>query len=45
MEYMEYLGFIIGKDGVQADSKKTEAIAKYPQPETPTDMRSFLGLT
>ena len=44
MEYMEYLGFIIGKDGVQADPKKTEAITKYPQPETPIDMRSFLGL-
>src|SRR5437588_11413703 len=44
MEYMEYLGFIIVKDGVQADPKKTEAITKYPQPETSTDMRSFLGL-
>jgi hypothetical protein len=44
MEQMEYLGFIIGKDGVIADPKKIEAITKYPRPETPGDVRSFLGL-
>ena len=43
-ETTEYLGFLISKQGIQVDPKKIEAISKWSQPTTVTEVRSFLGL-
>ena len=41
---MVFLGFIVGKDGLQVDEEKIKAIQDWPQPTTMTQVRSFLGL-
>nr|XP_027120498.1 uncharacterized protein LOC113737468 [Coffea arabica] len=43
-EKVSFLGHIISKDGLTVDLVKVEAIAKWKQPENPTEIRSFLGL-
>ena len=40
---VEYLGHIISENGVKTNPKKIEAIVKWPQPQTLTQMCSFLG--
>ena len=40
---VEYLGHIISENGIETNPKKIEAIVKWPQPQTVTQMRSFLG--
>ena len=40
-----FYGFVFGKNGVSPEKKKTEAIQKMPRPETPKEVRSFLGMT
>ena len=37
------MGYRITKEGIHADKSKAEAIAKWPKPETPTDLRPFPG--
>lgn len=39
-----FLGHIITADGVRADPAKVEAVAKYPRPKDPHELRSFLGM-
>ena len=39
-----YLGHKISKDGVSPDPGKISAIAKFPTPKNPTQVRGFLGL-
>lgn len=41
---LEYLGHIIGKDGVATDDKKIEEVKNWPTPKTLKQVRSFLGL-
>ena len=43
-ESIEFLGYIIDKDGVRTDPKKVAAIAEYPVPTNVTDLKAFLGL-
>jgi hypothetical protein len=42
---VEYLGHIVGKDGVRVDPKKIEAMQDWPHPKTLKSLRGFLGLT
>ena len=42
---MTYLGHVVSKNGIQTDSKKVEAIHKWPVPTDVTEVRSFLGFT
>jgi hypothetical protein len=42
---VEYLGHLVGKDGVRVDPKKIEAMQDWPHPKTLKILRGFLGLT
>ena len=44
VDSIEYLGHIVTKDGVLPDPAKIKAIREFPTPNTPTQVRSFLGL-
>jgi hypothetical protein len=39
------LGHIVTEHGVKPDPKKTEAVVQFPAPITPTEVKSFFGLT
>ncbi|CAB4419687.1 unnamed protein product [Rhizophagus irregularis] len=41
---INFLGHIVGKDGLRPDEKKVEKIKSIKKPETVTEVRSFLGL-
>ena len=43
-ESVNFAGYVISRDGVQADPKKVKAIAEFPTPKDIHDLRSFLGL-
>jgi transposase InsO family protein len=45
VEEMEFLGHIVGKDGIKVDPKKVEAVKDWPTPRTVKEVRSFLGFT
>ena len=40
---LTYLGHVVFKNGIQTDSKKVEAIQKWPIPTNVTEVHSFLG--
>ena len=40
---VDFLGFTVTANGLQASPKKTEAIQQWPVPTTVRDVRSFLG--
>ncbi|XP_068338866.1 uncharacterized protein [Pyrus communis] len=42
---VEYLGYIVSRDGVQADPSKLEAIKDWHPPKTVKGLRGFLGFT
>ena len=44
LEDVQFLGHIVSKDGIKVDPAKIEAVAKWEQPRTPTEVRSSLGL-
>jgi hypothetical protein len=41
---MEFLGFIVGREGLRMDPTKVKVIENWPRPESVTEVRSFLGL-
>lgn len=41
---VEFLGFIVSKNGLKPNPKKIEAIQRYPQPKSLKELRMFLGL-
>ena len=43
-EEVEFLGFIVGTDGVRMDPAKVESITSWPVPKSVHDIRMFLGL-
>ena len=44
MEEVEYLGHIVGREGVKVDPKKIQAMQNWPQPKTLKRLRGCLGL-
>ena len=44
LEEVQFLGHVVGKDGIKVDPTKIEAVMNWEQPKTPTEVRSFLGL-
>ena len=43
-DQVEYLGFDISAEGIKPSESKIKTILEWPTPETPRDVRSFLGL-
>jgi len=41
---VEYLGYIVSKDGIKASPDKTRDVKKFPSPTNEKEVRSFLGL-
>ena len=41
---VQFLGHIVGEDGIKVDPAKIEAVMNWERPKTPTEVRSFLGL-
>ncbi|CAF3938147.1 unnamed protein product, partial [Rotaria sp. Silwood1] len=42
--YVEYLGFIVDKNGVHSSPSKTKAIVEMPKPTNISQLRSFFGM-
>ena len=40
----EILGFVASADGIKPDPRKVEAIKNYPEPKSPKEIDSFLGM-
>ena len=40
---INYLGHVVGHQGVSTDPKKIQAVTEWPRPTTVTEIRSFLG--
>ncbi|KAH0725172.1 hypothetical protein KY284_001037 [Solanum tuberosum] len=40
-----FLGHIVSSKGIEVDPNKTDAVKSWPRPLTPSDIRSFLGLS
>jgi len=43
MEEVEYLGHIVGHEGIRVDPKKIQAMQDWPQPKTLKSLRGFFG--
>ena len=41
---MDFWGFVINKDGVKADPRKTKEILEMPDPTDVAESRHFLGM-
>ena len=41
---IDFLGLLIGKDGIRVNPKKVEILKTWPKPSSVTEIRSFLGL-
>lgn len=41
---IDFLGLIVGKNGVGVNPAKVEVLKSWPRPKSLTDVRSFIGL-
>ncbi|MCI95964.1 hypothetical protein A2U01_0117263, partial [Trifolium medium] len=44
MEKVNFLGHVISKEGITVDPAKIDTVLSWKQPQTVTDVRSFVGL-
>ena len=44
MEKVNFLAFIVGKNGVEVDEEKVRAIRDWPTPQNASEVRNFHGL-
>jgi len=44
-ESIVFLGYVVSKEGAKPDPKKIDAVLRFPEPTTVSNVRSFLGLT
>ena len=42
-QQINYMGHVVSKEGVSTDPEKIKAVTEWPQPNTVTEVRSFLG--
>ena len=40
---VQFLGHVVSSEGIKVDPSKIEAVSKWEQPKTPTEIKSFLG--
>ena len=45
LDQVDFLGHIVSGRGVEVDPSKIESVMSWSQPTSPTEIRSFLGLT
>ena len=43
LKQVQFLGHLIGMEGIMVDPAKIEAVLNWERPRTPTEVRSFLG--
>ena len=43
-EQVEFLGFIVGRQGIKIDPQKTKSVQEWPAPKNLKEVQSFLGL-
>ncbi|GKD53933.1 putative reverse transcriptase domain-containing protein, partial [Tanacetum coccineum] len=43
-DFPEFLGHVVNRDGIHVDPSKVESVKNWKTPESPTEIRSFLGL-
>jgi len=41
---IDFLGMVVGKEGIRVNPKKVEVLRTWPKPKTLTEVRSFMGL-
>jgi hypothetical protein len=42
---LEFLGHVVGRDGLEVDQKKVKTVQDWPVPQDAGEIRSFVGLT
>nr|WMB96863.1 hypothetical protein [Solanum melongena] len=45
LKSVAFLGHVISGDGIRVDTQKIEVVKNWPRPTSPTEIRSFLGLS
>ncbi|PJE77807.1 hypothetical protein CI610_03264 [invertebrate metagenome] len=40
---VKYVGHVVSEDGIEPDPSKIEKVVNWPRPQTPEDVRRFLG--
>ncbi|GJR25238.1 putative reverse transcriptase domain-containing protein [Tanacetum coccineum] len=45
LQEVRFLGHVVNSEGIHVDPSKIEAVKNWKPPKTPTEIRSFLGLT
>ncbi|GJZ05698.1 putative reverse transcriptase domain-containing protein [Tanacetum coccineum] len=44
LKEVQFLGHVVNQDGIHVDPSKVESVKNWKTPESPTEIRSFLGL-
>ncbi|GKC30187.1 putative reverse transcriptase domain-containing protein [Tanacetum coccineum] len=44
LKEVQFLGHVVNRDGIHLDPSKVESVKNWMTPESPTEIRSFLGL-